>query len=397
MAPIQLDETGQPILQDPTQAPVQLDQNGQAVATPMFNYADEAAKVQQMRDLAKAYYDTKNPEGKMVGQFYVAPSGAEYLANGLKQMMGAYADSKATAKTDELNTQKNQMLADAMTQMNDPKSTQENRLTNYIKMAAGGYPEVGKAIFDSTGKPQVTTVVKEGYLVKTDRDGNTTYERLPEASANTLAKTQSAEGIAKNKNENALTLADLKEHREQAKRDTEQAIKVQQDNSKFETAKQEKLRQYDTGLQNLLQAESMLGGNPTHSGFGKGVDDALGFAGITTDGAKQAAALKPIANAILMNVPRFEGPQSDKDTAIYREAAGKLGDETVPIETRKAALQTVRDVIQRNRDSVSATVPPVNAGINATPTATSTQPPATSGRYTPEQIAAAKAALAARK
>ena len=45
-----------------------------------------------------------------------------------------------------------------------------------------------------------------------------------------------------------------------------------------------------------------------------------------------------------MNVPRFEGPQSDRDTATYREAAGNLANPNIPVETRIAAFKTIQEI-----------------------------------------------------
>ena len=48
-----------------------------------------------------------------------------------------------------------------------------------------------------------------------------------------------------------------------------------------------------------------------------------------------------------MAMPRMEGPQSDKDTALYRQMAGQIGDSTVPTSTRKAALGTIKNLHQK--------------------------------------------------
>jgi hypothetical protein len=79
----------------------------------------------------------------------------------------------------------------------------------------------------------------------------------------------------------------------------------------------------------------------TGSGAGRLVDVAAGFAGQSTAGSEAIAKLKPIADVALKMVPRFEGPQSDKDTQSYKEAAGQLADPTVPTATRKAAGREV--------------------------------------------------------
>ena len=79
----------------------------------------------------------------------------------------------------------------------------------------------------------------------------------------------------------------------------------------------------------------------TASGAGKLRDAAGNFIGVATEGSVAAASLKPIADLGLKMVPRFEGPQSDKDTASYKEAAGQLANENLPVATRKAAAETV--------------------------------------------------------
>jgi hypothetical protein len=81
----------------------------------------------------------------------------------------------------------------------------------------------------------------------------------------------------------------------------------------------------------------------TGSGAGRLVDVGAGFFGRATPGAIAAGKLAPIADLVLKMVPRFEGPQSDKDTKSYKEAAGQLADSTLPTAIRKqAGLEIVR-------------------------------------------------------
>lgn len=84
----------------------------------------------------------------------------------------------------------------------------------------------------------------------------------------------------------------------------------------------------------------------TGSGAGKARDAAYAMFGASTEGAQKAAQLKVIAGKLVAGVPKFSGPQSDKDVQLYREMAGQVGDDSIPIETRKAALQTVMDLQQ---------------------------------------------------
>lgn len=75
----------------------------------------------------------------------------------------------------------------------------------------------------------------------------------------------------------------------------------------------------------------------TGSYAGKAVDIGARIFGKATPGDIAAGKLAPIADMVLKMVPRFEGPQSDKDTRSYKEAAGQLADSTLPTEIRKEA------------------------------------------------------------
>ena len=95
-----------------------------------------------------------------------------------------------------------------------------------------------------------------------------------------------------------------------------------------------------TEISNAIKPGGILE-KSTASGAGKLRDAAGNFIGYATEGSINAASLKPIADLGLKMVPRFEGPQSDKDTASYKEAAGQLANENLPVATRRAAAETV--------------------------------------------------------
>lgn len=78
-------------------------------------------------------------------------------------------------------------------------------------------------------------------------------------------------------------------------------------------------------------AENMLTG--TREIFGGGGDQS-----------KADAKLKVLGQKLVQQVPRFEGPQSDKDVASYQAAAGDIGNANKPIGARLAALQVLVDL-----------------------------------------------------
>jgi hypothetical protein len=87
----------------------------------------------------------------------------------------------------------------------------------------------------------------------------------------------------------------------------------------------------------------------TGSGAGRLADLGARFVGQATAGDVAIGKIAPIADLALKMVPRFEGPQSDKDTASYKEAAGQLADATLPTKIRKEAGKTVLRLMQQRK------------------------------------------------
>ncbi|NBQ47072.1 MAG: hypothetical protein EBU33_01255 [Sphingobacteriia bacterium] len=83
------------------------------------------------------------------------------------------------------------------------------------------------------------------------------------------------------------------------------------------------------------------------SGFGNLVGGAANFFGIENTKNQADAQLKVLSSRILMTTPRFQGPQSDKDVAVYKEAAGQIGDPSLPMGTRMAALDAIKSLNQK--------------------------------------------------
>lgn len=101
----------------------------------------------------------------------------------------------------------------------------------------------------------------------------------------------------------------------------------------------------------------------TGSGAGKLADIGAGFVGIATPGAIAVGKIAPIADLVLKMVPRFEGPQSNKDTQSYKEAAGQLADASLPTAIRKEAGKTVlRIMTERKNQFVSSDMAAEGAG-----------------------------------
>lgn len=99
----------------------------------------------------------------------------------------------------------------------------------------------------------------------------------------------------------------------------------------------------------LPEVEKLLP-KATGSYAGAAVDFLGKGIGISTEGAKATAQLKTLAGQLVALMPKMSGPQSDKDVQMYREMAGELADDTKPIATRLAALQSIKQLNNKYRE-----------------------------------------------
>ena len=117
------------------------------------------------------------------------------------------------------------------------------------------------------------------------------------------------------------------------------------------------------GINEILDIADPLIDVATGSGTGAARDKVAAFFGVSTEGAQGIAQLAPLQAALMMSMPRMEGPQSDKDVQLYRDAAGQIGNPEVPAETKRAAMKTIRALQQKYaaHDYVPG-VTPINPG-----------------------------------
>ena len=77
----------------------------------------------------------------------------------------------------------------------------------------------------------------------------------------------------------------------------------------------------------------------------KGIDLLGGVVGASTQSSRAAAKLSQIAAGLVLNLPRLEGPQSDKDVALYKEQAARVGNTELPVADRIAALDVLIELL----------------------------------------------------
>lgn len=95
-----------------------------------------------------------------------------------------------------------------------------------------------------------------------------------------------------------------------------------------------------TSLEEMSKDGGLLD-KATASGAGAAIDYGASVLGVATPGAIATGELQVLQDPILKMIPRFEGPQSDKDTLTYQQAAGQLANPNIPAAVRKAAAKTL--------------------------------------------------------
>jgi hypothetical protein len=91
---------------------------------------------------------------------------------------------------------------------------------------------------------------------------------------------------------------------------------------------------------------------------------ATDAAGIPTNKSAADGQLKVISAQLVSNVPRMEGPQSDADVKLYRQAAADVANGNIPYQTRIKSLNTI---IELNKKYAPVGAPPPNAVRRITP------------------------------
>lgn len=97
-----------------------------------------------------------------------------------------------------------------------------------------------------------------------------------------------------------------------------------------------------SGVRRTSDGQVIPGTKPTSSGLGSVIDAAGAFVGVSPPGANEAQELRVVGGVLTSKIPRFEGPQSDKDTLLYKQMAGEAANEGLPISRRLAAVKRMR-------------------------------------------------------
>ncbi len=375
----------------------------------MDNFDPETQAIERRRQMAQMLLQQsqQSPQGRMVGRVFVGANPLEYLAQGLKGYSANQQLNQAdTAQQDLQKTRqeatKNDMAGLIGALRGKPAQTvqpltpndDEGNVNPPIEMPAQA-ADMGEAyrLALASKNPQLQQFGMQGLAQmpamaaqKAEREESRTF-RQQEAEANRAARME----------ELNLRIQDgqrSQQERLQAQKELrEMQIQASKDNARFIASMrqppQAQIIQTDTGPMQLVggKAVPILGpdnkpvaGKPvggaaaastgakvkdaqdalatigmaeklidkaTGSGIGSAIDSTAAFFGKSTEGAQAAAQLKALEGDLVSKMPKMSGPQSDKDVLLYKQMAGQIGDPSIPQETKKAALATIKEMQKR--------------------------------------------------
>ena len=145
------------------------------------------------------------------------------------------------------------------------------------------------------------------------------------------------------------------------------------DGSGNKNSPQQDVKRAQNVLSLTQQAEQILSsGKATGSGIGSLLDTGASWFGVSTEGAQGTAQLSTIAGQLVSNMPRMEGPQSDKDVQMYKQMAGDLSNASLPVATRMAALRQMQALNEKYLNNgtggyPAASAPPAGIAAPKTP------------------------------
>jgi hypothetical protein len=111
------------------------------------------------------------------------------------------------------------------------------------------------------------------------------------------------------------------------------------------------------GVNDILDLADPLIDSATGSAIGAGRDKLASAFGVAPEGAQAIAQLQVLQASLMMAQPRMEGPQGEKDVILYQQAAGNLGDPSVPGPIKKAAVKTIRELQKKYAGQAGAASP----------------------------------------
>jgi hypothetical protein len=222
----------------------------------------------------------------------------------------------------------------------------------------GSYKEIGRSALDApvTEKLPVTRTIKRGRQeVFQELQSDGTYKDYSTSSLDAPQKPQETKYTIQNDaSGQAIYVPD---------KPGAQALDMQGRPTTYKPAlspdqakRQEKLEKQQD-IPNLIKEAKLLLPKATGSGLGAARDIAAATFGQSTEGAQNLASLKAIQAALILKMPRLEGPQGVLDLKLYEAAAGDIGNPFVPAATKLKALETLEKFQDKYKNEITLNQP----------------------------------------
>jgi hypothetical protein len=364
-------------------------------------YGMTRQKSDRKRKLAEALrQEAVSPQGRMVGNTFVAPSITQYLASGLKGYMANDMERKADSEEQAVYEAKQKQMTDAQKAYMDALRPQQVQ-TGVSKQPfePGQMDQFGSPM---PGQQQATQPVmgtkqpapQDLYMAQMQYAQATQNPELMMTAGNSIAQYQDKQQTRQEDRENKLfDINDARKYEDIVRKDQQgfqlstqerqfaQQFQLQAQGQGFQAGENAKNRNFQAGQNNLTRQQQMdlaniktgaastgtpqakindakdvlsilnqaapLVNKSTGSGLGNLVDESAKFFGRSTGGAQAAAQLKALEGTLVSKMPKMSGPQSDKDVLLYKQMAGQIGDPTVPPAQKQAAMNTINELNSR--------------------------------------------------
>jgi hypothetical protein len=330
--------------------------------------AQQLALMQRQKRFQEQQAPQQIAPGQMVSGHYVATNPLSYLAEAVRAYGAQKGEENTTKQLQDLQGQRQSAIADALRGFNQSKdystllTAPDKTLQSLGVQAMAHQPQLEAAKLErEDNRAWRTQEAEAARQARAEEGAVMRQERAAEAERNRQARMEQIQAQLQGQKDMRSMVAAMRPERQAQIIDTEQGkmrvlpngqlaplMDMQGNAISGPKGLPAAARQQDASqaLQAIEQARKVLP-TATSSGFGNMMDQAAGFAGMSTQGAQGAAQLKAIEGELVSKMPKMSGPQSDKDVALYKQMAGVVGDPTVPRATREAALRSVEEIQRR--------------------------------------------------
>lgn len=280
----------------------------------------------------------------------------EYLARNVQQQNAIARQAKRQELATLLDLQKQQTQQDQFDRNLALQQQNSDNQAKYQQAQLGiSQQELALRAKQMAMGGEAPSAVREyQYYNSLDDAGKENFLRVKRAQQNidlggSFARIDPRTGLPVSLADKTLTPADLPENAA-AKTAAQERAKI---GAEAQGAMDKKALQAGGVLDLVQQAESLL--PQATNGMAQNVltsaQSAIGVSNERTQADKQLAV---IGAGLVSNVPRMEGPQSDADVKLYRQAAGDVANPNIPTGDRLAALQQIKSLNQKYVKTPSA-------------------------------------------